>query len=255
MHEIILSAENLSKVFKVQEKENAVLDHINVKLYKNDFTVIMGPSGAGKSTLLYTLSGMDTISGGSVKVLGETKELHRMSEKEMAAMRSDRFGFVFQQMNLVSNLTIEENILVAGYNKKGKKTSDIKARADSLLHQLSIEKIRDQLPGQVSGGEAQRAAIARALINEPDILFADEPTGSLNRANTMNILDIFNAIHANGQSILMVTHDMKAAIRGNRILYLSDGKITGELKLENYRKQEETSREEQVSRWLKGLEW
>ena len=255
MHEIILSAENLSKVFKVQEKENAVLDHVNVELYKNDFTVIMGPSGAGKSTLLYALSGMDTISGGSIKVLGKTKELHRMSEKEMAAIRSGQFGFVFQQVNLVSNLTIEENILVAGYNKKGKKASDIKARADSLLQQLSIEKIRDQLPGQVSGGEAQRAAIARALINEPDILFADEPTGSLNRANTMNILDIFNAIHANGQSILMVTHDMKAAIRGSRILYLSDGKITGELKLPNYRKQEEPSREEQVSKWLKGLEW
>lgn len=255
MHKIILSAENLSKVFKVQEKENTVLDHINVELYKNDFTVIMGPSGAGKSTLLYTLSGMDTISGGSVRIFEQNKELHHMSEKEMAAIRSDKFGFVFQQMNLVSNLTIEENILVAGYNKKSKKTSDIRVRADSLLRQLSIEKIRDQLPCQVSGGEAQRAAIARALINEPDILFADEPTGSLNRANTMNILDILNDVHANGQSILMVTHDMKAAIRGNRILYLSDGKITGDLKLPNYRKEEETSREEQVSKWLKGLDW
>lgn len=118
MYEIILSAENLRKVFKVLEKENVILDHINVELHKNDFTVIMGSSGAGKSTLLYTLSGMDTISGGSIKVLGKTKELHRMSEKEMAEIRSDRFGFVFQQMNLVSNLTIEENILVAGYNKK-----------------------------------------------------------------------------------------------------------------------------------------
>ncbi len=255
MQESILSAENLSKVFKVQEKESIVLDQINVEIYRNDFTVIMGPSGAGKSTLLYALSGMDSISGGSVKLSGSAKELHRMSEKEMAVIRSERFGFVFQQMNLVSNLTIEENVLVAGYNKKEKKPSDIKARVDSLLRQLSIEGIRNQLPGQVSGGEAQRAAIARALINEPDILFADEPTGSLNRANTMNILDILNDVHANGQSILMVTHDMKAAVRGNRILYLSDGKITGELKLPEYWKQDEMSREEQISVWLKELEW
>lgn len=255
MHEIVLSAENLSKIFKVQEKENLILDHVSVDIYKNDFTVIMGPSGAGKSTLLYALSGMDSISGGSVKVLGNAKELHRMSEKEMAAIRAGRFGFVFQQMNLVSNLTVEENILVAGYNGKEKKPSDVKTRADRLLRQLSIEKIRDQLPGQVSGGEAQRAAIARALINEPDILFADEPTGSLNRANTLNILDILNDVHENGQSILMVTHDIRAAVRGSRILYLSDGKITGELKLAKYRKQEEAAREEQVRMWLKDLEW
>lgn len=255
MKESILSAENLSKVFKVQEKESTVLDQISVEIYKNDFTVIMGPSGAGKSTLLYALSGMDSISGGSVRIFGKTKELHRMSEKEMAQIRSERFGFVFQQMNLVSNLTIEENVLVAGYNKREKKPSDMNVRVDSLLRQLDIEQIRDQLPGQVSGGEAQRAAIARALVNEPDILFADEPTGSLNRANTMNILDILNDVHANGQSILMVTHDMKAAVRGNRILYLSDGKITGELKFPEYRKQDETLREEKVSAWLKGLEW
>lgn len=267
MQEIILSAQDLCKTFKMQDKENIVLDHINVEIYRNDFTIIMEPSGAGKSTLLYALSGMDTISGGTVRLSKETKDLHSMSEKEMAAIRSKQFGFVFQQINLVSNLTIEENILVAGYNKSSKETfltnqraykknpSVIKERSDKLLKQLNIEKIRGQLPSQVSGGEAQRAAIARALINEPDILFADEPTGSLNRTNTMNILDILNEVHTKGQSILMVTHDMKAAIRGTRILYLSDGKITGELKLQRYQKEEAQPRSEQVNKWLKSLEW
>ena len=123
------------------------------------------------------------------------------------------------------------------------------------MAQLQIEAIKEQLPGQVSGGEAQRAAVARALINQPDIIFADEPTGALNRNNTKNILNILNEVNDSGQGILMVTHDIKAAIRGNHILYLSDGKIAGELTLPVFTTEQEQERMEQVNLWLKELEW
>lgn len=255
MEKIILSAKNLTKIFHGNHKENMVLNHVNVEIYKEDFTIIMGASGAGKSTLLYALSGMDAITEGSVKLRGESEDIHKLSEKQMAVLRADRFGFVFQQTHLVSNLSIEENILVAGYNGKNRSAEEVRKRTGELMKELYIEKTRSQLPGQTSGGEAQRAAIARALINEPDILFADEPTGALNRRNTLRILDILTEINNKGQSILMVTHDIKAAVRGSRILYLSDGVVIGELRLPGFSKEDARNREEQVTKWLQELEW
>lgn len=256
MQNVLLSAKNLSKTFRIHEKEQTIYENLSLDIYEGDFTIIMGPSGAGKSTLLYSLSGMDTISGGEVTLRGEKKSLHEMSEKDMAKIRATRFGFVFQQTHLVSNLTVEENILVSGCNG-AKETSlkQLKNRITELMERLHISEISDQLPGQTSGGEAQRAAIARALVNEPDLIFADEPTGALNRSNTQNILDILTKINQGGQSILMVTHDVKAAIRANRILYLLDGKISGDLSLEPYKEENARERDEQVSEWLRTLEW
>lgn len=262
MKQIILSASKLTKEFGNKQKRTPVLAGIDLELYREDFTVVMGPSGAGKSTLLYTLSGMDAASSGSVKVYAENKEtgLTGLSEKKMAALRAKNFGFVFQQTHLIESLTVEENILVAGYNSRKFSPSEVKSRTEGLLFRMGIIETKDRFPAQISGGEAQRAAIARAVVNEPDILFADEPTGALNRANTEEILNIFSELHAAGQSILLVTHDAKAASRGTRILYLEDGNITGELELPPFfhdprNGNPQIKRERQVEQWLMERRW
>ena len=249
----LLQGEKVTKVFRQGGVVNKVLDNVDVTIYEQDFTVIMGSSGAGKSTLLYALSGMDKISGG--KVLYKGKEISRMKEKEMARLRAQEFGFVFQQTLLVSNLTLLENVLVAGYvsGKEGEK--EIRDYAANLLAQMEVDHARNRLPSKVSGGEAQRAAIARAMIGRPGILFTDEPTGALNKSNTTEVLDLLTELNRMGQSILMVTHDMRAAIRGNRILYLEDGKVLDELHLTDYSELEEKNRENEVRQWLAKLQW
>lgn len=253
MRNTLLQGEKITKVFRQGGTVNKVLDGVDITIYEKDFTVIMGSSGAGKSTLLYALSGMDKISEG--KVLYKGREISRLKEKEMARLRAQEFGFVFQQTHLVSNLTVLENVLVAGYvsGKEGEK--EIRDYAANLLSQMEVTHAKDRLPSQISGGEAQRAAIARAMIGRPGILFADEPTGALNKSNTIEVLNLLTELNRFGQSILMVTHDMRAAVRGNRILYLEDGKILDELHLTDYSEPEEKSREKEVSQWLAKLQW
>ena len=251
MREALLTAKKIVKIYPGAQEP--VLNQISTEIYQGDFTIIMGPSGAGKSTLLYALSGMDTLSSGNVLYKG--RELETLSEKEMAALRAKEFGFVFQQTHLVSNLTLFENVAVAGYLEKGKPEKAVKERAESLLTQMHVEKAGDRLPSQASGGEAQRAAIARATINRPGLLFADEPTGALNRKNSEEVLDLLTSLNQEGQSILMVTHDMKAAIRGTRILYLEDGKILDEISLPLFDTQVAKEREEKVGAWLTSLSW
>ncbi len=192
----------------------------------------MGPSGAGKSTLLYALSGMDRITDGKIAYQGKT--ISRYSESQMARLRSQEFGFVFQQTHLVSNLSLYENVAVAGYVGKKRPPQEAAKRAEALLEQMNVGSAKDRLPALVSGGEAQRAAIARAMINDPGLLFADEPTGALNKSNSEDVLDLLSRLNQSGQSILMVTHDVRAALRGNRILYLEDGKVLDELNLPVY---------------------
>ena len=232
---------------------NTVLDQVDISIYEGDFTVIMGSSGAGKSTLLYALSGMDPVSGG--KVFYKDREITSLKEKQMADLRAKEFGFVFQQTNLVSNLTLFENVAVAGYVGRKGSTEEIRDRTGRLLRQMKIDKAQNRFPSQVSGGEAQRAAIARAMVGKPGLLFADEPTGALNRSNTTEVLNLLTDLNRSGQSILMVTHDMRAAARGNRILYLEDGKLLDELRLPPYSEIREQSRESQVSGWLSRLRW
>ena len=251
MRQPLLSARGLTKAFPGGTE--LVLDHIDVDIYEGDFTMIMGPSGAGKSTLLYALSSMDGITGGSVRYRDEC--LERLPEKRLAQLRAQSFGFVFQQGNLVSNLTLLENVAVAGYLDKTRDGKSTAARAEALLRRMHAAHAGGRLPSQVSGGEAQRAAIARAVINRPGLLFADEPTGALNRKNSEEVLDLFTALNREGQSILMVTHDVKAAIRGSRILYLEDGKIRGETALPDYAKDAAREREAQVNAWLASFSW
>jgi ABC-type lipoprotein export system ATPase subunit len=253
MADTILQGEKITRVFHRGKAEAKVLDGIDIKIYEKDFTVIMGPSGAGKSTLLYSLSGMDHINGGHVFYRG--REISSLSENQMARLRAEEFGFVFQQTHLVSNLTLLENVLVAGYVGKKDSAEKIRERAKNLLQQMDVEEAKDRFPAQVSGGEAQRAAIARAMIGRPGLVFADEPTGALNQANTREVLGLLTDLNREGQSILMVTHDLRAASRGNRVLYLEDGKVCDELSLEPYNEMEERQREREVSQWLSGLRW
>lgn len=251
MRKALLTAKEIVKIYPGAQEP--VLNHINVEIYDGDFTVIMGPSGAGKSTLLYALSGMDTISSGQVLYKG--KELGSLSEKKMAKLRASEFGFVFQQTHLVSNLTLFENVAVAGFLEKGKSEQAVRNRVQELLKQMNVERAKDRLPSEASGGEAQRAAIARAMINRPGLLFADEPTGALNRKNSEEVLDLFTSLNREGQSILMVTHDVKAAIRGTRILYLEDGKLLDEMPLPSFDVKTAKEREEKLSAWLTALSW
>lgn len=253
MKQIILSAKGLCKSFAHNGGQVHILSHVDFDLYEGDFTVIMGASGSGKSTLLYALSGMDRATAGEVIYNG--KDIVTMKENELAKLRYTDFGFIFQQMHLVSNLTLFENVAVSGYLNKSKSAADVRKRADKLLEQMSVSHIKDHLPTQVSGGEQQRCAVARAVINSPKVLFADEPTGALNRKNTTDVLDLLTGLNNDGQSVLMVTHDMRAALRANRILYIGDGKIIGELSLPPYNSNKERSRETQVNAWLTSLEW
>jgi len=253
MKEVLLSAKGLCKQFSQGTGGEQVLKEIDVDIYQGDFTVIMGSSGAGKSTLLYALSGMDSITAG--KVLYKGKEISRYKERQMARLRSHEFGFVFQQTHLVSSLSLFENVAVAGYLDSGKDTRTVRQRAEELLDRMGVEKAKDRFPSEVSGGEAQRAAIARAVINQPGLLFADEPTGALNKRSTDEVLDLLAGLADNGQSILMVTHDIRAAVRGTRILYLEDGKIRDEMPLGVYREAEAKDREKRLNSWLYALSW
>lgn len=251
MREILLRGEGVTKQFPGSTEP--VLKAIDIAVYKGDFTIVMGPSGAGKSTLLYALSGMDTIAEG--RVFYREQEITRLKETQMAKLRSREFGFVFQQTHLVSNLTLFENVAVAGYLNRDVSGKDTQERASSLLSQMNVNGARNRMPNQTSGGEAQRAAIARAMINEPGILFADEPTGALNKRNTDEVLSLLTELNQKGQSILMVTHDVRAAIRGNRILYLEDGKVLDEMTLLAFTLETARGREESVSAWLTSLAW
>lgn len=253
MKDTVLSAKQLCKSFAHNGGQVHILSHVDLDLYGGDFTVIMGASGSGKSTLLYALSGMDRATAGEVTYNG--RDIVRMKEKDLARLRCTDFGFIFQQMHLVSNLTLFENVAVSGYLNKSKSAAEVRRRAGKLLEQMSVWHIKDHLPTQVSGGEQQRCAVARAVINSPKVLFADEPTGALNRKNTTDVLNLLTELNNDGQSVLMVTHDMRAALRANRILYLEDGNIIGELSLPPYNQEEEKSRETQVNAWITSLEW
>lgn len=253
MKSTILCGKEVSKTYTQSGKETQILTNIDLELYEGDFTVIMGSSGAGKSTLLYVLSGMDAITAGSVIFNGQ--EISSFSEKKMAQLRANEFGFIFQQPHLVSNLTLFENVAVAGYAAKAGSVKEIREKADMLLVKMHAEGAKDRLPSQVSGGEAQRAAIARAMIGNPRLLFADEPTGALNKANSEEVMNLLMELNHDGQSILMVTHDVRAALYGNRILYLEDGKILDECNLSPYGRDNLKDRENKALDWLSGLGW
>ena len=248
MKKAILHGTGMIKKFE----ETEVLHGIDMDIYEGDFTVVMGSSGSGKSTLLYALSGMVRLSEGSI--FYREKEITKASEKELESLRAGEFGFVFQRTHLVSSLTLEENIRMAGLICASMSEQETRERTAGLIDRMGLSKAAKRLPSQVSGGEAQRAAVARALMGRPAVLFADEPTGALNKANTVEVLNLLTAAYDDGQTVLLVTHDREAALRGNRLLYLEDGTVTGELLLTPYQGRDEV-RENRLSHWLEGFRW
>jgi len=248
----ILQAKDLCKTFSNGSVQQHVLKNLNIEIEQGDFVVIMGSSGSGKSTLLYALSGMDRPTLGQISFKGE--EIQNYSNDKLAVFRRKNCGFVFQQNYLNDTMSILDNILVSGLlvNKDSKALTEEALR---LLNAVGLdESVSRKFPTQLSGGECQRVAMVRGLINKPLILFADEPTGALNSKNTENVLNILTEFHRQGQTIVMVTHDMKSARRGNKISYLADGVITGYCDLGAY-KPGDKERHEKLRTFLQEMGW
>lgn len=250
MQDTIISAKELRKSYHTGKTEVPVINGINLTLYKGDFTVIMGSSGSGKSTLLYLLSGLEVPSGGEIWL--EDKPVHSLDEKMMTLIRREYIGFVFQDFNLVPNLTFLENVLIPAYLVKNDREA-LQARATELMSKMDILELKDRLPSEVSGGQQQRCSMARAIINNPRVVMADEPTGNLNSSSSEAVLDILTELNETGQSIVMVTHEIKSACRANRIIFLKDGHIEDELNFDPKINREE--KEIQLLKWLAGKDW
>lgn len=245
----LLKVDNLTKRY---DKET-ILHGINTSINEGEFTIIMGSSGSGKSTFLNCVSCMDKPTNGKVLFRGE--DVSKSSEKKLSKFRVRKMGFVFQNMNLIENMSILENVLLPAYLAKDNSNKEIIKKGRELLVSVGLNENEKKLPKELSGGQKQRVAIARALINSPDVIFADEPTGALNSKTSEMILDIFTELNHRGQSIVMVTHDLKAALRADRILYLQDGIIAGEMKLNKYSEDKDEKREKKIFEWLKDMGW
>ncbi len=242
----ILEVQNFCKSFE----DTQVLKDINFKVNKSEFIAIMGQSGSGKSTLLYCISGMDRPTSGNVLLCG--KDISKLEDEKMSEVRLKQMGFIFQHSYLLKNLSIRDNIVLPGFKSGKLSREQVIQNVDMLMVKTGIASVADHDIKKVSGGQLQRAAICRALINQPDILFGDEPTGALNSSTTREVMDIINAVNTEGTTVIIVTHDAKVAARADRVIFLKDGNIHDELTLEKYDGDEEkkSSREKRLSEWL-----
>lgn len=252
----IIEVKDLCKTYVINKRQNNVLKNVNFSIEDGEMVAIMGPSGSGKSTLLYTVSGMDNATCGDIKFNGVN--LTKLKDKKLADLRLNEMGFIFQQMYMMKNLTVLDNIVLPSIrsNKyKMSKKEKIKY-GEELMRKLGIIDIVDNDINEVSGGQLQRACICRSMINNPKIIFADEPTGSLNRTSSKEVMDELIKLNKEGTTIMMVTHDSKIAARCSRVLYIVDGNIKGEYKLENATTEKEImDRERELNNWLMELGW
>ena len=251
-----LEVKDLCKTYILNGMQNNVLRNVNFTIEEGEMVAIMGPSGSGKSTLLYSVSGMDAATSGTVLLMGE--DITKLGEKKLAKVRLDHMGFVFQQMHMLKNLNIMDNILLPAFQSdKGKRTKEqIINDCKVLMNKMGISDCADNDITEVSGGQLQRACICRSMINQPDIIFADEPTGALNRTASDEVLNELIRINSEGTTIMMVTHDLKVASKCSRILYIVDGNIKGEHNLGKTSESEDTkSRDRKVSHWLEDMGW
>jgi putative ABC transport system ATP-binding protein len=222
----MIEARGLRKTYRGSGAEVRALDGVDVDVDEGEFVAIMGPSGSGKSTLLHVLGALDVADEGDVRLAGVS--LAGRSLAELAAVRRQQVGFVFQLFNLVGVLTVAENVeLPAALD--GTKEGVRAERVDALLRQLDLDDRRDLLPAQISGGEQQRAAIARALVNEPAVVLADEPTGNLDRRNGAEVMALLRDVNDRGQTIVLVTHDPTVAAHARRVVFMRDGRLEDEL--------------------------
>ena len=242
----------------MNKRQNNVLRNVNLEIKSGEMVAVMGPSGSGKTTLLYTVSGMDEASAGKVDFFG--KELTNLKANEMSDLRLQEMGFVFQQMYMLKNLSIYDNIILPAYqashDHKTSSRHEIKERAKMLMQKLGINDVADNAVTEVSGGQLQRACICRSLINQPKIIFADEPTGALNKQNSIDVMRELTNINAEGTSIMLVTHDMKVASQCERVLYIEDGDIRDEIALGKYQVTDDMrARERKLNDWLIKMGW
>lgn len=247
----ILQSEKLNKTYnKGKENQVHVLKNVDLSIKKGEFVAVMGPSGSGKSTLLYNISGMDKMTAGNVLFNGQ--EIADLTEKELARLRLHHMGFIFQQHHLLNNLSIYENIILSAYLAKKMKKKNVDKKAMGLMKKLGIRELADHDITEASGGQLQRVAISRALMNNPDIIFGDEPTGALNSKSATEVMEILREINESGTTILLVTHDVKVASRTERVLYMLDGNLVGEKRLGKYKQENKdmSLREDILSRWL-----
>jgi putative ABC transport system ATP-binding protein len=252
MAKVLLKAKGLTKIYATDKAEVAALDNLDIEIYNGEYAVIMGPSGSGKTSLLHVLGGLDSLTEGNIFI--NNAQINIMSEKELAIFRRRNIGYIFQTLNLVPNLSVIENILISGFLLKTKRRAVVN-RAYELLKTMGIHDLAHRMPAEVSGGELQRVAIARVLINQPAMILADEPTGNLNSASTNSILNLFTQINRDKQTILMVTHELKAACRGDRVFYIKDGRIDGIYTFPPNTESSRPQREEELFKWLNRRGW
>lgn len=252
--EVVLEAKGLRKTFILGENnKHDVLKNIDLQIKRGEFVAVMGPSGSGKSTLLYNVSGMDKVTSGSV--MFNAQELTTLTEKELSLLRLHEMGFVFQHIHLLKDLTLYDNIILSAYLAKKISRKQIHQTANSLMEKMGIVELANNDITQASGGQLQRVAICRAMINEPKIIFGDEPTGALNSRAANDIMEILADVNEAGTTIVLVTHDMKVAAKTDRVLYMLDGRIIGDLQLGKWKKEEKgiKEREEIVTNWLQEM--
>lgn len=249
----ILEVKDLCKTYIINKRQNNVLRNVNFKVNEGEMVAIMGPSGSGKSTLLYTVSGMDKMTAGDVKFCG--RELSKLKENDLAKMRLDDMGFIFQQMYMMKNLSVLDNIILPAVksDKVKESRSETMKRGQDLMRKLGIIDISDNDINEVSGGQLQRACICRSMINKPRMIFADEPTGALNRNSSDEVMEELTKLNNEGTTVMLVTHDAKVAAKCSRVLFIADGNINGEYNIN--RKLPLRDRERGLNNWLLEMGW
>ncbi|HJN53433.1 MAG: ABC transporter ATP-binding protein [Pseudomonadales bacterium] len=251
MNSPLIQTKHLDKSYSSDSTQVQVLSKVELDIQEGEFVVLMGSSGSGKSTLLYLLSGLERISSG--EIVFADQRIDTMDETALSLLRRTGIGFIFQAINMVPHLTLFENIVTPGYLVERNRRA-VDEKANRLLESMGILDLADRLPAEVSGGEQQRSAIARAMINSPRALFADEPTGALNFAAGTTVLESFCKLNAAGQTILMATHEVRAACYGDRIIYMRDGQIQAQYQMSQENKDPKT-REPALLNWLSGQGW
>ncbi|MCI9617480.1 MAG: ABC transporter ATP-binding protein [Eubacterium sp.] len=254
--ENILEVKDLCKTYIINKRQNNVLKNVNFNVKEGEMIAVMGPSGSGKSTLLYAVSGMDDITAGEVEFSG--KRISELSAKELAGLRLDEMGFIFQQMYMLKNLTVLDNIILPACQSDKIKESrkETVQRGQDLMRKLGIIEIADNDINEVSGGQLQRACICRSMMNRPKVIFADEPTGALNRTSSEEVMEELAKINNEGTTIMLVTHDVKVAAKCTRVMYIVDGNIAGEYNLGKYTSSVQLrERERSLNNWLMEMGW
>lgn len=249
---MIIYGEDIVKSFGEGMEKRRVLDGVSIDIKEGEFVSVMGPSGSGKSTLMYALSGMDRIDGG--RVVFEEENLLELGDNQLADIRSSKMGFVFQQPTLMKNLNILDNIILPSVRHNRKNILNVIEKARDLMRKMGIDELENRDITQVSGGQLQRAGICRALMSNPKIIFGDEPTGALNSKSAQEIMKILSEINREGTTIMLVTHDAKVAAQTERIMFMGDGRILSEMRLEKFTGEDIDERIKRVTEKMQEIE-